>query len=143
MKKKVRDYITLTIGILLCIIGFIGLKMLPDAQGILQILPYISIGIGCGAFGHSIGNLINQSALQNAPDVKKRIAIEEKDERNIAIANRAKAKAYDAMLYIFGTLMLIFALLNVSLTATLLLVFSYLFIVGCNIFYRLKYEKEM
>lgn len=30
-----------------------------------------------------------------------------KDERNIAISNRAKAKAYDLMTYTFGALLLI------------------------------------
>jgi 4-hydroxybenzoate polyprenyltransferase len=69
--------------------------------------------------------------------------IERKDERNIAISNRSKAKAYDLMIFVFGALMLSFALMGVDLVLILLLVFAYLFVVGYGIFYRIKYDKEM
>ena len=46
-------------------------------------------------------------------------------------------------LYIFGALMLAFVLMQIELAAILLLVAAYLFIVGCSIYYRSKYEKEM
>ena len=68
--------------------------------------------------------------------------IEKKDERNIAIANQAKAKAYDAMVPVFGVLMIVFALMNVAMTPILLLVATYLLVVGVNVFYLNKYQKE-
>lgn len=52
--------------------------------------------------------------------------IEENDERNINIGNRAKAKAYDMMIFVFGALMLSLALMNVDLMVVLMLVCCYL-----------------
>ena len=69
--------------------------------------------------------------------------IDKNDERNIAIANQAKAKAYDIMLYVFGALMVAFALMSVDMVAVLLLVAAYLFVVGFFIYYLNKYHKEM
>lgn len=59
------------------------------------------------------------------------------------IANCAKAKAYDVMTYVFGALMIAFALMGVDMIPVLLFVFVYLFVQGYAIYYRCKYEKEM
>ena len=69
--------------------------------------------------------------------------IEQGDERNIAISNRAKAKAYNVMLYVFGALMVALALMQVSTAAILLLVTAYLTVVGFFLFYLNKYHREM
>jgi hypothetical protein len=120
--------------------------MLRTAQsglGVLRSLPYVLIGLGCGSFGHGTGELIGRLALKNSPDVARKAEIEKNDERYIAVASRAKAKAFDIMIFVFGALMLAFALMGVDLAATLLLVAAYLFVVGCGIYYRCKYDKEM
>ena len=63
--------------------------------------------------------------------------IEQKDERHIAIQNQAKAKAYDMMIFVFGALMICLALMNVDMLVILILVTSYLFVVGYSIYYRI------
>ena len=89
------------------------------------------------------GDLLSQKAVESDPELARRIEVEAADERNVALSNAAKAKAFDQMLYIFGALMLAFVLMQIELAAILLLVAAYLFIVGCSIYYRSKYEKEM
>lgn len=143
MKKHVLDTVAVLAGLLLAGLGFVLLWSFPEAQGALLALPYVCIGLGCGVFGHGMGNLISRRALKNSPDVQKQIEIEKNDERNIAIASRAKAKAYDIMVFVFGALMVSFALMGVDLAAILLLVFAYLFVVGCGIYYRIKFDREM
>jgi hypothetical protein len=143
MKKRGLDYGLTALGMLLVGIGFFFVKTQPEPQGIMRQLPYLCIGIGCGVFGHFIGNIITRISMKHHPDVQKQMEINQNDERNIAISNRSKAKAYDRMLVVFGALMIVFALMNVTLTAVLLLVLAYLFIVGSSIYYRYKYEKEM
>ena len=69
----------------------------------------------------------------------RKMNIEKNDERNIMIANKAKGKAFDMMTYIFGALMVSFALMDVDMTALLLLVFAYLFVHGFSIYYRIKF----
>ncbi|MEA4889917.1 MAG: hypothetical protein VB070_10685 [Clostridiaceae bacterium] len=44
--------------------------------------------------------------MKNNPEIQKQIEIEKNDERNVAMMNRAKAKAYDIMTFVFGALML-------------------------------------
>lgn len=142
-KKNHRDDYAALGGILLLALGLILLKTGAMAEGALRALPYICIGLGCGIFGQGMGNIIGSRALKNDPDRMKQIEVEQKDERNVAIANRAKAKAYDMMIFVFGALLVTFALMNVDLFVILLLAFTYLFIVFYSVYFRAKYEKEM
>lgn len=141
MKKF--SYLIAAGGLLFLIIGFLLLKLLLAPQGIFLVLPYLCLGLGCGAFGYGLGEIVKEKALKNDPKLKKQMEIEKNDERNIAIANKAKAKAYDVMLYVFAALMLAFALMGVEVAAVLLLTAAYLFVVGFSIYYLNKYQKEM
>ena len=143
MKQGKVDWVTAVIGLILLSVGLLLLKAFNNLQGFMLVLPYVCIGVGCGAFGHGVGNLISSKAIKNSPNLQKQIEIDKNDERNISIANRAKAKAYDVMTYVFGALLLCFALMSVDVIAILLLVFVYLFVQGCGLYYHYKYNKEM
>ena len=139
MKKKY--YMVTAAGLLLWGIGFYLLKGVELTNEFLQAIPYVCQGLGCGIFGYGAAQLISEKALSSDPELKKHI--EENDERNIAIANYAKSKAYDLMTFVFGALMFTFALMDADLIVILLLVAAYLFVQGSAIYYRQKYEKEM
>lgn len=143
MKKNITTYFSVIFGLLLLGIGLYLVKTIIEPQGIMRSLPYVCVGLGCGIFGHGMGNVISSSALKNHPDICKQIKIKKLDERNITIGNHAKAKAYNMMIFIFGALILTFALMGIDMVATLLLVFAYLFIVGYGIYYRYKFDKEL
>lgn len=143
MKKTGLFYSLTVLGIALIVGGIIILKTVGDPQGAIQTLPYVMIGFGCGIFGYGFGEIINRAAMKKHPELAQQNEINKTDERNVTIANRAKAKAYDAMLFIFGALMIALALMNVDWVVVLLLVFAYLFVVGIGIYYRCKYDKEM
>ena len=143
MRKKWMEYVCTAVGILLAGAGIVLLKwqeILPDGM---RVLPYVGIGIGCGLFGQGMGSLISRRTLRNAPDVQKQMEIEKNDERNVALSCRAKARAFDLMLYLFGALMVSYALMGVELPAVLLLVGAYLLVTGSFIYYLQKYEREM
>lgn len=131
------------IGFIILAIGAILAKHTRDAQGIMQSLPYIFIGIGAGVFGQNLGTTFNIRTMKKAPLVAKQKEIEEKDERNIAIRNKAKAKAYDLMVMVFGALMMAFALMLVNWAVVLTFVVAYLFVIFSNIYFFSKYNKEM
>ena len=78
------------------------------------VLPYICIGVGCGVFGHGMGNFIAEKTGRRNPEFQKQMEILQKDERNLMISNYAKAKGYDLMTYAFGALLLIFSLYESS-----------------------------
>lgn len=143
MKKLKSNYITVAIGGILLIIGLYLSKTIENPQGIMLALPYVCIGIGCGAFGHGVGGIVSYNTLKNSPEIKRQLDIDKNDERNIEISNRAKAKSYDIMTYVYGALILAFGLIGIDMIAILLLVFAYLFVHGYGIYYRCKYDKEM
>ncbi len=66
-----------------------------------------------------------------------------KDERNIAISNKAKAKAYDLMQIVFGLLIIVFALMRVDMYVVLVFIAAYLFIIFSMVYYFNKYCSEM
>lgn len=142
MKKK-KDYVLTVLGLLLLAVGLGLLKGIARPEGILFVLPYVCIGLGCGIFGYGTGNLVSCRVRKNNPELARQIEIEANDERNVMIAGLAKAKAYDLMIYVFGALMVSFALMRVEVTSVLLLVAAYLFVVGYGVYCRIKLEKEM
>lgn len=143
MKKKVINTLTLVVGLALLGAGLYLVKTVFAPTGVMLALPYVFIGLGCGMFGQGVSGFVNRAVLKKNPEIAKQQEIEQKDERNQEIANRAKAKAYDAMVFVFGALMPSFALMNVDVAVVLLLVFAYLFVVGIGIYYRCKLEKEL
>ena len=143
MKRNNSQVIILVVGLALFAAGLILVRTGSTDSTFQRALPYVCIGLGCGLFGQGTGGLIGNRILKNNPAAKKQKEIEEHDERNQEIANRAKAKAYDMMVPVFGALMLSFALMGVDLVAVLLLVFAYLFVVGWGIYYRIKIQKEI
>lgn len=138
-----KNKMAVLIGILLAGVGLFLLRSSLDLQGILRSLPYLCIGVGCGCFGHGAGELLSRRALKHDPALQKQLEIQKNDERNIALASRAKAKAYDMGIYLYGALLVAFALMDVSLPLLLLLVACYLFLEGYCLYYRFRFEKEM
>lgn len=143
MKKNTWNYSLTVVGLLLLGAGLYLARTVIEPQGVMRALPYVFIGVGCGIFGQGMGEIISRRAIKNNPDIQKRMDIEKNDERNMAIANRAKAKAYDMMIFVFGALMIAYALMGIDLVQVLLLVFAYLFVIGYGIYYRFKFDKEM
>ena len=131
------------LGLMMLGIGLYLAKTSTATEGILLTLPYVLVGIGCGLFGQGTAGVIERRILKNHPELIKQKEIEVNDERNQQISNRAKAKAYDVMVFVFGAMMLALALMNVDLAVVLLVVFAYLFVVGSGIYYRVKFEKEL
>lgn len=143
MKKNVINALTLVVGLALLGAGLYLLKTVFAPTGVMLALPYVFIGLGCGMFGQGVSGFVNRAVLKKNPEIAKQQEIEQKDERNQEIANRAKAKAYDAMVFVFGALMVAFALMGLDLVPVLLLVGAYLYVVGVGLYYRFKLEKEL
>lgn len=143
MKSKIAKYTTIIFGFFLLAIGLYLIKTGRDSQGVMRALPYICIGFGCNLFGDGMRNMISERTIRNDPDLRKKLDIAKNDERNIAIANKAKGKAFDMMSFVFGALLISFALMRVDMIAVLLLLFAYLFVHGFESYYRVKFDKEM
>ena len=142
--KSVKRVVLSAIGLILFAAGLVLLKSFSDLQGLWLSIPYFCIGIGSGLFGHNLGEILKQAVIKKDPQTARQIEIEARDERNNAISNRAKAKAYDVMLIVFAAVLWLFAFMQaVDLAIILSLVAAYLFIVFTNIYFLNKYQKEM
>lgn len=143
MKQNTGNYVQIVIGLLVGMIGLVLVKLSMFPEGAMKAVVYFMVGLGCGIFGSGMGKLMQYKALKNSPEIRKQIDIDTNDERNVAIANRSKAKAFDIMTFVFGALLFSFALMGIDIITILLLVFVYLFVHGCGIYYRVKFDKEM
>lgn len=143
MKSKFKGYLISLVGLIIFAAGIYLVITQTDAQGIMKTLPYVCIGVGSGFLGSGIGSTISIKAGQKDPEFEKKMEIEKKDERNVAISNRAKAKAYHTMIYVFAALMLTFALMGVDTVAVLLLVIAYILVIFSYVYWHYKYNKEM
>lgn len=136
--KKYRDIVSAVLGVVLWAVGFWLVK-----ADLGSTLGYVCIGLGCGMFGHGTGELISRRALKRDPALQRQMEIVKNDERNIAIADHAKGRAFDMMTFVFGALMVSFALMGMDLAAVLLLVAAYLFVHGYALYWRFRYDREM
>ena len=140
MKNKTKSTVLTVVGLLVLAAGLVTIKMYALGT---QAAPYLCIGLGCGVFGQGLGELLTRRSEKGHPELARQREIEENDERNIALRDKAQAKAYRIMLPVFGALFFAFGLMQVELRVILLLVAAYLYICGCSVYYSVKYRKEM
>ena len=141
-KKAGRNILFALLGLALLLLGLL-LANTWAADGIMKTLPFVLVGIGAGIFGGNLASAIQGRLASRNLDLGREIRIEEKDERNIVIANGAKAKAVDVFLMVFGAVVLAFALMQMELYVVLALVAVYLFVVAAQWYYLAKLSKEM
>ncbi len=135
--KKVLYTVLILLGILFMAGGgLLREETLKQWSGVL-------IGVGAGLAGMSLANLVTAWVEASNPAYSRKVAIEQKDERNQLINNAARAKAFQAFTLIMGILMLVFVLINVDLLPILLLVGAYVLVYVFYFVYLNKYLKEM
>ncbi len=130
-------------GLVLLAAGVALAVAIKEPEGIMRYLPFLCIGYGCGIFGGGMGTLSGRKLLEKNPKAKKQKEIAEKDERNVVIAYRAKAKAYDMMFFMFAVLIISFVLMEIGIVPVVMLICAQFLILGYGLYYRMKYEKEM
>ena len=150
MVKKMKNKNYVLKNILLSFLGVVlvalGLYIYQKTLGMdktVVVIPYIFIAIGCGIFGHFTGNLIQYYSTKNNEELKRQIEIEKNDERNILIAEKSKAKAYDLMIYLFAAMLIIFSLMGADKVQILVLVAIYLSLQIYALYWKSKFESRM
>lgn len=141
MKKNTSILITI-LGTVLLVVGLYMVRAIIDPQGIMKTMPYLAIGLGCGMFGHGLGELYNRHVIGKDPQLAKQMEINKKDERNVMLANTAKAKGFDIMTYVFSALLLAYALMGSGWEIIIPFVVAYLFVEIYAVYSRVKIERE-
>ncbi len=145
MKNKsiVIYFVYSLIGFMMMASFFILHKLTRNTQGIIYNLPFVLFAIGFSVFIQNITNISNIRAMKREPLLAKQKENDEKDERNIAIKDRAKAKAFDFMLLTFGALIMLLFLILINQTIVHLFVIVYVLGVVSYFYFMNKYNKEM
>lgn len=142
-KHTINDWFFTLLGIGLVVVGFLLHKNSLSTDKMIVTISYILIGIGCGIFGHFMGNLIKYFSTKNHEELERKIQIDKNDERNILIAEKSKAKAYDLMIYLFTSILIIFSLMGVDKLVIIMIVVMYLSIQIYALYWRSKFESKM
>lgn len=146
MKKNkdiLKDWAFVFLGVGFLVIGFLIHKNSLGRDQMTTVVPYLFIALGCGVFGHFIGNIMKYYSIKNHEDLMRQLEIEKKDERNILITEKSKAKAYDLMIYLFAALVLIFSLMGVDKLQIVIIVAIYLSIQVYALYWSSKLESKM
>ena len=101
------------------------------------------IGIGLALFFMNVMTLIMTFYYRKHPDLKKQSDIESKDERTVAITNKAKAKAFDIMIKILIIIPFLMILFDLPLEMILATIALYVFGFSVQIYLTMRYYKEM
>ncbi len=150
MVKKMKNKNYVLKNILLSFLGVVlvalGLYIYQKTVGMdktVVFIPYIFIATGCGILGHFTGNLIQYYSTKNNEELKRQIEIEKNDERNVLIAEKSKAKAYDLMIYLFAAMLIIFSLMGADKLQLVVLVAIYLSLQIYALYWKSKFESRM
>lgn len=142
--KKIKGYyIFAIVGFILFMIGIVLTILFSESQGIMRTLPFSCIGIGAGLGGGGLGGVIRSRQMLKDPQLVKQIDIDTKDERNIAINNKARSATFNFTLFILSGLVIFLSLMQVETYITLVFVGAYLLIIFVYIYFLKKYHKEM
>ena len=135
MQKKSMFYIS---GIIISVIMIILSQFveLNSHSGIL-------LGTGAGDFGANIAKLYFISLEKKNPDIIKENEIELKDERNVLILQKAKAKSADITQWLIMLVAYLEILVNAPLWITLVTIGIFVLYNIIQIYYVNKFNKEM
>ena len=127
-KNVIKDWFLTFLGIGLVVAGFLIHKnSVSSTDKMIVTIPYI----------------IKHFSIENHEELEKRMQIAKNDERNILIAEKSKAKAYDLMIYMFAAMLIIFSLMSVDKIAIIIMAAIYLSIQIYALYWRFKYENKM
>lgn len=146
MKNKnyvLKNILLSFLGVVLVALGLYIYQKTLGMDKTVVVIPYIFIAIGCGILGHFTGNLIQYYSTKNNEELKRQIEIEKNDERNVLIAEKSKAKAYDLMIYLFAAMLIIFSLMGADKLQLVVLVAIYLSLQIYALYWKSKFESRM
>ena len=136
-------YILLTMGLLLVIGSIFALYFFGNEKFAYTVISYCIFGGGFGLLGDGIGRLNVARLEKKDPERMKLVNIEKNDERNIAIDEKARAKAYTLSVYLFSAVLVALAMMRVDIKALLLVLAADLLVLAYSLYIRIKLYKEM
>lgn len=135
--KKLSIFIILLSIILLISATYLTLSGKADGS-----ITGIFFGVGAGLVGVGIAHILENYFYKKNPELCKRKLIEQSDERNMAINNKARAKSGTMLMYLNFILAMIMSFFRIELWAVLALLFITTLYSLCTVFLIAKYNKS-
>ena len=138
MNKKRTQIIFLIIGAVFLVAGGLIMKNPSIKQ-----ISGACIGIGAGLWGIGIANLLMSRYYQKHPQAKKQEQIQQNDERNIQIRDKAKAKSADILQWVIMAGALVSIVVNAPLWVTLAIVAVFLSKTVLELYFMHIFQQQM
>ncbi len=138
---KNKNMIIIVSGIILILFA-VWFMTSSDALGLGYRISGILFGIGSGALGAGIANIYSNNIYKKNPQLAKKMKIEQNDERNIVIKNKAQAKAGTIIVYLIYILAMVMSALGCKLWMILSLLSVNLVYGLCVVFFTNKFNKQ-
>ena len=136
MNKMLKDY-AYGIGFVLLLIGLLLRHGFPDAGRVWELLPYFLSGAGTGLVGFGIVIIFRKRLRENNPAKAREYDINEKDERNISINEKASYVTAQVTFVALVILFIVFIVMNniaaALMTAAVALIHKVSFLIGVHV----------
>ena len=136
-------YTFIIMGLLLIIGSIIALYFFRDEKSAYTVISFTVFGCGFGLLGDGIGRLNAARLEKKDPERMKLFNIEKNDERNIAIDEKARAKAFTLSQYLFPAVLVALVIMKVDIKALIPVVAADLLVLAYSLYIRQKLYKEM
>jgi len=141
-KRKLLRILSILAGLMILFIG-ISSSHLSDA-GIKALRTWggVCIGLGSALCSTGISGLYRLSYEKEFPDLAHKEEVENRDERNIMIQNKAKARSADIIQWFVMFAAWLFFFAGYPVWTSLVLIGVFVLRYGIEWYYIIKYQKE-
>ncbi len=120
MGKQIKSYV-FYVGVAAFAIGLLLKSFFPEANGAMQSLSFVLIGFGSGIIGVGIASLWRQRTLKDHPEKVKQMEIDEKDERNVRLREKAGYATWYVTMFVLAALSMAFVVMDLAIACWLTL----------------------
>jgi anaerobic C4-dicarboxylate transporter len=140
MKKHLSTYI-FYIGIGAFAAGLVLNALFGEMEGAIRTLSFVLTGFGTGIIIVGVINNFRIRRLKNDPEKAKQLEIDETDERNIRLREKAGYATWHSTMFIFAALTIAFSVLDNKIAFWVTLGALFVHIFSFNIFISVYNKK--
>lgn len=141
MKEQSKSYI-FYMGIIVFVAGLLLKILIPASDGALHTLPFVLSGFGSGIIGVGVANILRKRTIDNNPQKAKQYEINEKDERNIRIREKAGCATWYTTLLMLSVISLTLVVLDYKVAGFISIGALFIHIISLYVYINI-YNKKL
>ena len=140
MKKQPKSYI-FYMGIIIFVVGLLLKNLIPASDGALHTLPFVLTGFGSGIVGVGVVSILRKRTIENDPQKAKQYEINENDERNIQIREKAGYATWYTTLFMLAAISMTFVVLDYKVAGFISLGALFIHIISLYVYINIYNKK--